>query len=154
PRSTVLTSVEPPVFERLGEAFLAADIFARGFGPCFPVGEQVGAALGVAAITRAFLIDPSCDGVFVCKIFVGCLSHYVWGGQAAALPFEASFDGPLQNTTPLGAQLVWKLDIGLGYFDGEGQEVEAAADGFVDAPQPWFMVAGDHQFELRNVGKK
>jgi hypothetical protein len=63
---------------------------------------------------------------------------------------------PLQNAAPFSAELFGKTGIAFRRRDGDREryEVDAAADRLVNAGQRRFVVAGDHQLELRAEGEE
>ena len=62
----------------------------------------------------------------------------------------------LQDAWPLGLEFLLELRVALLCWDedGERDQVETAADGFVDIAQAWLVIAGDEQLELRAVGEE
>jgi hypothetical protein len=60
-------------------------------------------------------------------------------------------DGPVEDAGPFGLELLDEMDVAVLRWDrdGERNQVEPAADCFVDASERGFVVASDQQLELR-----
>ena len=136
--------------------FLASRPLADGVAPFHPAGVKIGAVVGITGVDAAAFVEPLADGVFLGEVSVGGLADRGWRGEAELLPFEAALHSPGEDTGAFRLQFLKQFGVAFVFRDGDGKrdQMQASADGFVDAVQGWLVVAGDHQLELRGEGEE
>jgi hypothetical protein len=141
---------EASLGERLGEAFLFTAELAGIFGPAFPGAPEVGTGFPGVDVGGDAGIEPEGEDVFAGEVVIGGVTDGVGWPQATALPLEAAIYGPAEYGGPFGFELLGEIEVALWFWDcdSEGDEVQAAADGLVDAAERRLVIADDHELEL------
>lgn len=135
PRDLSLRLFSQPSFFSLRRTLFGACGEVELCAPCGPIGEQVaGAGRGAGVFAGSFL-DPLAEAVLVVEILLGGGLHGLGDLQAPCVSGDCAFDRPAQDCRPFRPQLLGQLWVALVFRDlhREGNEGDAASDGFVDA---------------------
>src|SRR6266699_1340509 len=140
------------VGEAFGEGFFAARFEVAGVAPCFPGGEEVAGEGVCSGIEDAFgaFGQPLAKRVLVFEVAAGRVADDVGRVEADAFPFQGAVDAPSQDGPAfLLPELVGQVRVAFVFWDldGERDEQEAAAHGFVDVVESRFVISDDEQFE-------
>ena len=133
-----------------------ADILPTFFSAFAPALEDHRNSFASRAGDVAFLVDELADGVLVLEILIGRLHHDLGRFQPVLTPQTATLHSPRQDAVTFLEQFLGKFAVPFFGRDGHGEwnQVQAPLHRFVHIANRRFVVAGNHQLELRYILKK